>query len=493
MRYSQAVGLQLLALCLLGSPSVQAAPPSQATGNRSQQKWALLVGVDDYAELTTLRYAGNDQRALAERLIAAGFPADQVFLLHDKATQNKYRPFRENIEKQLNLVLTMVEHDDLVIVGFSGHGIQVEGKSYLCPSDARLDALPGTLISLDSVYERLSKCKAALKLLLVDACRNDAVPAGRRSMGSARGIGEFAEAKERPPEGILLLSSCGAGQVSLEDEQFGHGVFMHYLLEGLDGKAAGPSGNVTLAGLYDYASLETKKYVARKFNEYQTPALRGDINGPFEICSSLPQRANDESGFVDLFDGKTLAGWWGDTEYYSAENGMLVSDFGPIPHAQKSGHLYSAKQYGDFVLRLNYKLSSAANSGVLIRAAKCEQPSQDGFEVQILDDADEENQKLNLQPWMLNGSLTRVAAATNGAPRPPGEWNSMEIVCRGRKIQVTLNGARIVDVDLTGMGTIDLAGKVHPGMARNDGYVGFNGLGSRGRVEFRNIRIKELK
>ena len=246
----------------------------------------MLIGVDDYDELGKLRYAGADQRALAEQLIAAGFPQDQVFVLNDKAAENKYRPSREHIEKQLGLVLGIVRPGDLVIVGFSGHGLQVEDKSYLCPSDTRLDKLTGTMIPLDDIYDRLSKCPAALKLLLVDACRNDAVPAGRRSVAIARSLGEFSGATRRPPTGILLFTSCGVGQVSMEDKDLGHGVFMHYVLEGLQGKAANQTGSVSLTGLYDYAALQTAKYVARKFNEYQTPALKGDINGPFEICTA---------------------------------------------------------------------------------------------------------------------------------------------------------------------------------------------------------------
>ena len=46
---------------------------------REPTRWALLIGVDDYAEVNDLRYAGNDQRALAEQLKLVGFPADQVF------------------------------------------------------------------------------------------------------------------------------------------------------------------------------------------------------------------------------------------------------------------------------------------------------------------------------------------------------------------------------------------------------------------------------
>ena len=85
-----------------------------------------------------------------------GFPKDQVYLLHDKAEQNRYRPFRANIEKQLDLVLGMADKDDLVIVSFSGHGVQLEGKSYFCPLDARLEKLKATSIPLDEVYDRLS-------------------------------------------------------------------------------------------------------------------------------------------------------------------------------------------------------------------------------------------------------------------------------------------------------------------------------------------------
>jgi formylglycine-generating enzyme len=281
----------VIALHLAASVQAQATKTTAKDVNEAAvRRWALLIGVDRYTELGKLRFAGADQRALAEQLIASGFTKDQVFLLHDKAAEPKYLPFRENIEKQLNLVLGLADAGDLVIVGFSGHGVQLDGKSYLCPLDTRLDKLAATMIPLEGVYERMARCKATLKLLFVDACRNDFVPAGRRSVVLTRSLGEFAVSKEKPPEGIALLASCGPGQVSVEDEEFKHGVFMHYLLEGLRGKAANAAGTVSLVGLYDYASLETKKYVARKFNEYQTPALDCKISGPFEICSLVVTR-----------------------------------------------------------------------------------------------------------------------------------------------------------------------------------------------------------
>ena len=274
-----------LAVVVTGAARAQEQAGAGPARKHVTHKWAVLIGVDDYLELRKLKYAGDDQRALAAQLVAVGFPKDQVYLLHDKAEQNRYRPFRENIEKQLALVLGMAEKDDLVIVGFSGHGLELEGKSYICPADAKKGNLAETIISLDSIYAQLGKSQAALKLLLVDACHNDLLPLGPRPGGELLppSLRNFA-AEQRPPEGIVLLASCGSRQISMEDDRLGHGVFMHFLLEGLKGEAAEKEGSITLAGLYNFASLQTKKYVALKFNDFQTPAWKGEINGPWEIC-----------------------------------------------------------------------------------------------------------------------------------------------------------------------------------------------------------------
>lgn len=268
---------------------VQGAPPEKPAADKNARigRWALLVGVDDYAEAAKLQYCGADMRAMSEQLVASGFPEKQVFLLHDKAEDNKYRPMKANIERQLDLVLNLVEPGDLIVVGFSGHGVHIEGKSYLCPAETRLDE-PATMVPLDAVYERLKQCPAALKLLLVDACRNDPRQGGQRSLKPTEGAKQFARSLEQLPEGILLLSSCAPGQISMEDEEFAHGVFMHYVLDGLRGQADDDAnGAVSLVELYKFANRETKTHVARKFNGYQTPSLRGDIADDFDVTAAL--------------------------------------------------------------------------------------------------------------------------------------------------------------------------------------------------------------
>jgi sulfatase modifying factor 1 len=274
------------------------AQDGQKTNTRERsggQKWALLIGVDDYAHVNKLDSCGQDMRGLRERLLASGFPGRQVFLLHDKADVNKYRPFKESIETQLDLLLGkvddkgkavspgLVEKDDLVVVAFSGHGVQRDGVSYLCPVETRLDR-PETLVSLEGIYNRLSACRAGQKLLLVDACRNDPRPGGQKGPRTTDETKGFARSLEKPPEGILVLASCAPGQVSWEDaRQLGHGVFMNFVLKGLAGEAKDKDGEVTMLGLYKYASKETKLYVAHTYGEVQTPELFGKVQGDFAI------------------------------------------------------------------------------------------------------------------------------------------------------------------------------------------------------------------
>ena len=183
----------------------------------------------------------------------------------------------------------MAERGDMVIVGFSGHGVQIKGKSYFCPEDTRHDKLAETVFPMEDIYDRLQHCKAALKLLVVDACRSDFVPEGAKGIALARGVGDFNGASEKLPEGIFALYSCDSGQFSVEDGEFQHGVFMHYLIEGLQGKAGDETGTVTSLGLANYVSLRTKRYVAQHHNELQTPVLKGEV-ALFEFNSSMNVR-----------------------------------------------------------------------------------------------------------------------------------------------------------------------------------------------------------
>ncbi|MDD4268300.1 MAG: DUF1080 domain-containing protein [Thermoguttaceae bacterium] len=185
-------------------------------------------------------------------------------------------------------------------------------------------------------------------------------------------------------------------------------------------------------------------------------------------------------GFVSLFDGKTLKGWQGDDKGYFAENGVLVCAPG--------GKLMTEKEYSDFVFRFEFKLQPNGNNGVGIRAPLAGDAAYNGMEIQILDDSGSQFAG-KLKPYQYHGSIYGVVPCKQGHQKPVGEWNCQEIRADGPKIKVTLNGQVIVDADLSQINeTMD--GRPHPGLHNEKGFIGFLGHGSR--IEFRNIRIKQL-
>ena len=109
-----------------------------ASGGGKANRWAILIGVDDYIDFADLNYCGADMTALQKQLIASGFDERQIFLLNDNVKSKKDLPLKANIDKQIATVLKLVEPDDLVLLAFSGHGVQLGTTAYLCPTDAKL-------------------------------------------------------------------------------------------------------------------------------------------------------------------------------------------------------------------------------------------------------------------------------------------------------------------------------------------------------------------
>jgi len=193
-----------------------------------------------------------------------------------------------------------------------------------------------------------------------------------------------------------------------------------------------------------------------------------------------PPPKPDAEGFIPLFNGQDLTGWTGHTSAYRVEDGKLVG----------GGSIYAAKQYSDFVFRFEFKLTPGANSGVAIRSPMAGTAAYTGMEIQILDDTADRYK--HLQPYQYHGSIYGVAPAKRGHLKSVGQWNTEEITAKGPHVTVKLNGVTIVDADIIKASTPKtMDGKHHPGLKRTTGHLGFVGHGSR--VEFRNIRIKELK
>ncbi len=189
----------------------------------------------------------------------------------------------------------------------------------------------------------------------------------------------------------------------------------------------------------------------------------------------------DAEGFVSLFNGKDLDGWSGATNGYAVENGLLYC----MPTS--GGKLLSSKEYDNFVLRFEFLVYTNANNGLGVRCPIEGDAAYNGMELQILDDSGSDYTQL--QPYQYHGSIYGVVPAKRGSQKPVGQWNVQEVRAIGSKITVVLNGTVIVDADIADIKeTIDH--KQHPGLHNAKGHIGWLGHGSR--VDWRNIRIKEV-
>jgi len=211
---------------------------------------------------------------------------------------------------------------------------------------------------------------------------------------------------------------------------------------------------------------------------------------PSNEITSLTEEEKKQ-GFVSLFDGTNLDSWTGNTSGYLIEEGALVV------HPEKAGgggrgNLYTKEEFADFMYRFDFQLTPGANNGIGVHAPLEGDAAYVGMEIQVLDTEAEIYKNPPILPYQTHGSLYGVIPAKRGFLKPTGEWNQEEIMVKGTKIKVTLNGTVILEGDYAEAsknGTMDH--KEHPGLLRTTGHIGFLGHGDV--LRFKNMRIKVLE
>jgi hypothetical protein len=191
-------------------------------------------------------------------------------------------------------------------------------------------------------------------------------------------------------------------------------------------------------------------------------------------------------GFESLFNGKDLTGWkvneGGKMEAWGVDKGLLYVEGGG------GGWLMTEKEFADFEVRLEFKLPEKGNSGVALRSTMKGNPAfEAGMEIQLLDDEWHRKNLADLKVSQLTGSVYGIQGPSKDALKPIGEWNTIRIVAKGKKITIEVNGIKTVDVDLDNYKNKN---KEHPGMLHEKGHLGLQS--HDGRVEFRNLFVKSL-
>lgn len=247
-----------LAVLVLGFALLWAAP-AQA------RRLALVIGNDNYQQVSRLDKAVNDAEGMALALGAAGF---EVFKHRDLSFRKTVLAFEEFYDK--------VKGGDEVVVFYAGHGVQTERGSYLLPVDIEGETqsqIEKISYSVNGLLEELDRIKARFSLVIVDACRDNPLRSRGRTIGIARGLSAPDVAK-----GQMVIFSAGRNQKALDalssKDENPNGVFTRELLSRM--RAPGVS--------IEKLAIEVKNAVERSaatVNHDQRPLIVNDSTGEF--------------------------------------------------------------------------------------------------------------------------------------------------------------------------------------------------------------------
>ena len=226
---------------------------------------ALVIGNDNYANVTKLQKAGNDATSMAKELRAAGFT---VQLQKDL----NYRSMVKVIES----FTTTITGGDEVVVFYAGHGVQIKNGSYLLPTDIEAHSekeVEKTAYELSALTDMLSEARPAFSLVIVDACRDNPLKSSGRSVGNSRGLSAF-----EPPKGQIVVYSASRGQQALdklnEKDANPNGVFTREFIARM--KKPGVKIEDLIREVQD--SVES---LAKTANHEQRPAVYNEARGNF--------------------------------------------------------------------------------------------------------------------------------------------------------------------------------------------------------------------
>jgi hypothetical protein len=189
----------------------------------AEKRVALVIGNSGYKAVTALQNPANDSADIARALEALDF---EVELVSDLTFDNMRRSLRSFSKRASGA--------DVALVFYAGHGIEVDGQNYLIPVDARLessDDVDYEALPLNLVMGSLNGAKK-LKLVLLDACRNNPFIAGMKTSGAKRAIGRGL-ARVEPSVGTLVGFAAKEGTTA-SDGDGRNSPYTKALLEHLD-------------------------------------------------------------------------------------------------------------------------------------------------------------------------------------------------------------------------------------------------------------------
>ena len=257
--------LMIFGLCLaIGAMSSNAAA--------AERRVALVIGNSAYKNASTLPNTTNDSYSMEALFKSIGF--DAVFSRTDLGVVDFKRTVRE--------FLITAENADIAVVYYAGHGIEISGTNYLIPVDAKLSRdydVDDEAIALDRIIWALQPVRR-LRLILLDACRDNPFSTKLRSAGRATSRGGLAKLDEVSAD-TLVAYAAKAGSISYDGDGF-NSPYATALLRHL--AAPGVDIRIALGRVRDAVITMT--------GGRQEPFIYGSLGGTTIALVPLPNQPN---------------------------------------------------------------------------------------------------------------------------------------------------------------------------------------------------------
>lgn len=273
--------LQLCLLSIVANVGFSADP--------APKKWAFLVGVSKYdkAGLNPLEYPESDMVKMSRALQNAGFSVHSMLggdIGPRRATLANLKS--ELLEKFATKQVRQLNKNDVLLIVLSGHGLQMlasrDGQavedSFFCPVDAtKSDA--ETMLSISELMQRVSANSGAENnLLVIDACRDNP------SKGAKALDGSLVTAL---PVNTAVLFGSSAGTRSYESQKLQGGLLAHYFLEGIQGAAHDPDGEITWGTLVSYVKKSVSRNSVELIGQPQRPNDISNLQGESPLLAKV--------------------------------------------------------------------------------------------------------------------------------------------------------------------------------------------------------------
>jgi formylglycine-generating enzyme required for sulfatase activity len=190
----------------------------------NEKRVALIVGIGDYQHLSSLDNPVPDAKAVAATLKAHGFDVSE-----------HYNLTRADLLDALERFKREAEGAEVALVYYAGHGMEVDGKNVVAPTDMEIECANKTTIRSVALEQLFAAAgPAPQQIVLLDACRNNPFPQcptrGANSGGGFRGFSRLSD----EDRSLLIANATLSGQLAADGEVGDHSPFAKSLLKNFD-------------------------------------------------------------------------------------------------------------------------------------------------------------------------------------------------------------------------------------------------------------------